>query len=273
MNLEDHVGDIISKARGAAKVTVETAARAAGLSESDLSLLEQTGQVTTVPNFQALAGILGLDATKLERIAKGWLPQVPELSTWRELRPISTVGGGYAVNSFLIWDEVTLDAALFDTGFEADEVFKLIVDNRLSLQHLFLTHLHHDHVGAIDAVRQQFPRIHIHASSTSFPPQQRNRASDFIHLGNLRISNRATPGHSAEGTTYVVGNWPGEAAHVAIVGDALFAGSMGRGMQSWELARQNAREQILTLPPNTLICPGHGPLTTVAQEVANNPFF
>jgi len=57
------------------------------------------------------------------------------------------------------------------------------------------------------------------------------------------------------------------------VGDAIFAGSIRRGNQSWDLAKQKVREQILTLPPETLICPGHGPLTTVAEEKAHNPFF
>ena len=60
---------------------------------------------------------------------------------------------------------------------------------------------------------------------------------------------------------------------MAVVGDAIFAGSMGRGNPDYSLARQKVREQILTLPPATLICPGHGPLTTVAQEQAHNPFF
>ena len=48
---------------------------------------------------------------------------------------------------------------------------------------------------------------------------------------------------------------------------------MGRGFQSWDLARQKVREQILSLPPDTLLCPGHGPLTTVAEEKSHNPFF
>ena len=60
---------------------------------------------------------------------------------------------------------------------------------------------------------------------------------------------------------------------MAMVGDAIFAGSMGRGNQSWDLAKDKVRENIFSLPPETLICPGHGPLTTVADEKANNPFF
>jgi glyoxylase-like metal-dependent hydrolase (beta-lactamase superfamily II) len=73
--------------------------------------------------------------------------------------------------------------------------------------------------------------------------------------------------------TYLVGNWSEDAAHVAIVGDAIFAGSMGNGNDAWELARQKVREQILTLPTDALICSGHGPVTTVGEEQAHNPFF
>ena len=113
----------------------------------------------------------------------------------------------------------------------------------------------------------------MHSSSKNAPVDQRNRPNDFIHLGSLRITHRDTPGHAEDGVTYIVGTWPEDAPHVAIVGDAIFAGSIGRGNQSWDVAKQKVREQILTLPPETLICPGHGPLTTVAEEKEHNPFF
>jgi glyoxylase-like metal-dependent hydrolase (beta-lactamase superfamily II) len=122
-------------------------------------------------------------------------------------------------------------------------------------------------------LRAKFPKAHLHTNAKSAPPQHRNRANDFLQLGSLRITNRDTPGHAEEGVTYIIGTWPDDAAHVAIVGDAIFSGSMGRGNQSWKLARQKVREQILSLPPDTLVCPGHGPLTTVGEEKAHNPFF
>ena len=75
MNLEDHWGDIISKARTSANVSAEDAAAASGLSLDEFSALEETGKLAKRPNFQALAGRLGLHAAKLERIANGWLPQ------------------------------------------------------------------------------------------------------------------------------------------------------------------------------------------------------
>ena len=60
---------------------------------------------------------------------------------------------------------------------------------------------------------------------------------------------------------------------IAIVGDSLFAGSMGGGQISFQDALKNNREKILTLPEDTIICPGHGPLTSVAEEMTYNPFF
>ena len=64
-----------------------------------------------------------------------------------------------------------------------------------------------------------------------------------------------------------------ENATIAIVGDSLFAGSMGGGNVSYEHAMRNNLEKILTLPDETIICPGHGPMTTVGEEKQHNPFF
>ncbi|MEJ7703226.1 MAG: MBL fold metallo-hydrolase [Geodermatophilaceae bacterium] len=83
-------------------------------------------------------------------------------------------------------------------------------------------------------------------------------------------SARLTAGHSAGGITYVIN---GLARPVAIVGDSLFAGSMGGGAVSYSDAVRNNVEKILTLPDETIVCPGHGPLTTVGKEKRENPFF
>ena len=273
MNLEDHVGDIIRKARAMSNVAAERAAQAAGFSVTELTALEEAGRTDKKPNYPALAQVLGLHPGKLEALANGWVPSEKDLSAWRELRCITTSDGGMAVNCYLVWDEVSREAALFDTGWNAAEASKFIAENQLQLRHVFITHGHPDHIAALGAIRERFPKVRLHCNSKAAPVDQRNRANDFIHLGSLRITNRDTPGHAEDGTTYIIGTWPEDAPHVAVVGDALFAGSIGRGNQSWDLARQKVLEQILSLPPETLLCPGHGPLTTVAEEKAHNPFF
>jgi hydroxyacylglutathione hydrolase len=273
MNLEDHLGDILRKARAMSDVSAATAAKAAGLDENELAALEESGKFENRPNLSAVAGLIGLHGTKLEQIAGGWLPSTKDLGTWRELRCFTTSAQGMAVNCYLVWDEITREAALFDTGWEAQPILDMLAENQLQLRHIFITHTHEDHLAALGAIREKIPKVRLHSSSKNAPVDQRNRANDFIHLGNLRITNRDTPGHAEDGMTYVVGNWPEDAPHVAIVGDAIFAGSIGRGEQSWDLAKKKVREQIFSLPAETLICPGHGPLTTVAEEKAHNPFF
>ena len=273
MNLEDHLGDIIRKARAMSNISSTAAAKAAGLTEEELASLEDSGSTAKKPDYDELAELIGLNPGKLKSIAQGWVPSEKNLGTWPVLRPFSTSGDGITVNSYLIWDEVAREAALFDTGWDATPALKVIEENKLQLKHLFITHSHPDHIAGVSTVREKFPKVRVHSSSRNAPVDQRNRPNDFIHLGSLRITHRDTPGHAEDGVTYVVGTWPEDAPHVAIVGDAIFAASMGRGNQSWDVARQKVREQILSLPPETLICPGHGPLTTVAEEKEHNPFF
>jgi hydroxyacylglutathione hydrolase len=273
MNLEDHLGDIIRKARAMSGVSAAASASAAGLTEAELSALEESGKAAKKINFSALAPLIGLNAGKLESIANGWLPTPKDLSAWRELHQISTTESGNMVHCYLVWDEVTREAAVFDTGWDSAPVLKMVEENQLQLKHVFITHTHPDHMSGLAKIREVFPKIFIHTDAKNAPPQHKNRRNDCIHLGSLRITNRETPGHAEDGITYLVGNWSEDAPHVAIVGDAIFAGSIGRGNQSWDLAKQKVREQIFTLPADALICPGHGPLTTVAEEKAHNPFF
>jgi len=273
MNLEDHLGDIIRKARAMSNVSTAAAANAAGISESELAALEESGQATKKINSAALAPLLGLNAAKLEGIVNGWLPSAKDLSIWREIRVVTTTGEGLSVNCFLVWDEVTRDAALFDTGLDAKPVLDIIAAEQLQLRHIFITHSHWDHVEALPQLRGAWPQAQLHSGSHRAPAAQCNQPSEIIPLGGLRVTHRATPGHATDGVTYLISNWPGGAPSVAVVGDTIFAGSMGNGNGAWELAQQKIREQILTLPAETLICPGHGPLTTVAEEKEQNPFF
>lgn len=273
MNLEDHLGDVIRKARMMKGVAPAAAAQAAGLTESEFAALESSGRSPRRPNYAALGALLELDAAKLEALAAGWHPQPKDLSRWRELRLFSTSAEGITVNAYLIWDEATREAAIFDTGWDAAPLLRTIEENGLQLRHVFLTHTHTDHVAALEPIRRAHPRVRLHSSSRHAPLDQRNKPGEIIPLGGLRITHRDTPGHAEDGVTYIVGNWQEDAPHVAFVGDAIFAGSMGGAPQHGALAKQKIREQILSLPPETLLCPGHGPLTTVAEERAHNPFF
>ena len=273
MQLEDHCGDIIRKARALGGVSTAAAAAAAGISESALATLEAAGTVPNKINFPELAKTIGLHPQKLAAIASGWLPSPKKLSGWRELRMFTTKNDELSVNCYLIWDPATRAAALFDTGLDALPILETIAAGGVVLKHIFITHSHWDHVEALPAIRAAFPDAQLHSGSPNAPVRQRNRPDEIVRLGELSLAHRATPGHAVDGVTYLVSNWSPSAPTVAFVGDAIFAGSIGRGNQSWDVARQKVREEILSLPLDTLICPGHGPMTTVAEEVKSNPFF
>lgn len=273
MNLEDHLGDIIRKARLMSDTSAAVAANAAGLTEAELAALEATGSFCGQPDWATLADAVGLDAAKLENIADGWLPAPRPLNVWRQLRSFTSADEELSVNCYLAWDEATREAALFDTGFDAAVIRDTLTVQRLQLRHIFITHTHPDHIAVLGAVRAAAPQARVHSNSRSAPADQRNQPGTTVSVGRLRITHCETPGHAADGVTYLIGNWPDNAPLVAVVGDAIFAGSMGRGNDSWEIARDKVREHILGLPPETLLCPGHGPLTTVGEELRNNPFF
>src|SRR5438094_812355 len=98
-----------------------------------------------------------------------------------------------------------------------------------------------DDIAALEPIRNRFPKVKLHSGARNAPVDQRNRANDFIHLGSLRITNRDTPGHAEDGVTYVIGNWPEDAPSVAVVGDAIFAGSMGGARQQADLVKERDR--------------------------------
>lgn len=273
MTLEDSLGDILRKARTSTHTSAEQAAALAGLTPEAYAAVEDTGKLPAEMRLPELCRQLTLHPDKFARLAQGWLPADVGADRWNGFRMITTAGDGMTVNAFLVWDPVTRDAALFDTGFDATPVFAVADEFGLRLRHLFITHSHGDHVAAIGPVRQRFPEIELHSGSKHAPAAQRLMAGATFNVGGLRIEFRETPGHAEDGLTYLVTGWPAGAPGVAVVGDAIFAGSMGGARDLLPLARAKVLEHILSLPGPTLICPGHGPLTTVAQEQAHNPWF
>ena len=273
VQLEDHLGDILRKACAMNGIAKTAAARAAGLSESEFLAFGETGKPAQKINLPALAKLLGLNSTKLEGIANGWLPAKTDLARWHKLRVITTKDEDFSVNCFLVWDEATRAAALFDTGLNATPILDCLTENNLTLKHIFITHSHWDHVEAMPQIRAAWPQAHLHSGSKNAPASQRNQPDEIILLGALRVAHRATPGHADDGVTYLVSHWPNAVPQVAIVGDTILAGSICNGNGAWELAKQKIREEILTLPAETLLCPGHGPLTAVVEEKEHNPFF
>jgi hydroxyacylglutathione hydrolase len=265
--LEDLFEDIVGKAQRGLGISDQELAQKSGLNLDQVrSFTRGAGDPKSI---KTLAPVLGLDSKALvASFKKSWYPEsVPVLEA---VKQVNTPLMDMTVNAYLIWDPATKDAAIFDTGADASELLATVSGGKLTVKYIFLTHTHEDHVAELGRLIKQL-RAEIYS-----PDQERVsdtkivREGDQFRLGSLRVEARLTNGHSPGGTSYVV---TGLEVPVAVVGDSLFAGSMGGAPNAYQRALRNNEEKLLTLPGETLICPGHGPLTTVLNEQKNNPFF
>ncbi|MDB4353910.1 MBL fold metallo-hydrolase [Akkermansiaceae bacterium] len=272
IQLEDNFEDIVGKTL-----------RGTGMADGVLSFL--TGVETEVIGklkdgefdeaaVRAIAPSLGLDGNTLVERAKGaWRPEGVALKGLSQFNTLfdDDPEDPMTVNAYLVWDSESKEAALFDTGANADSAMAAVAELGLELKYLFLTHTHLDHIIDREKVVSAHPGAQVYVNGMeAVDGATRFSVGDSFSVGALRVSTRLTWGHSPAGTTYVV---HGLDRPVAIVGDALFAQSMGGGVISYHDALATNRAEIFTLEDETVICPGHGPMTSVGEEKAHNPFY
>jgi len=142
-----------------------------------------------------------------------------------------------------------------------------------------LTHGHTDHAGGLDHILQRWP-VPVYLGNGDVPllpwkPPQENlfvpQDGQTIPVGNLIVTCLATPGHTPGGFCYLVTLGTHE---LCFVGDTLFAGSIGRSnpFSLYPDHLESVRGRVLRLAPDTVLLPGHGPATTVKEEIVYNPF-
>lgn len=265
--LEDHFEDIIGKAQRGLGLSDHWLSAESGVSEEVIRSLKKG--VPHDDSLRAIAPVLHLDAEALLVSAKkGWKPDPVDLPG---LAVFNTPYHDMLVNAYLVWDPAGKRALAFDTGADASDIIGTLHEKDLTLDAVFLTHTHTDHVMDLATLtgRTGHPPVYVHELERIPGAETFSEGRDW-HFGKLHVAALHTSGHSVGGATFVVS---GLGRAVAIVGDAIFAGSMGGGLVSFAEALKNNREQILTLSGDTILCPGHGPMTTVAEEKIHNPFF
>jgi glyoxylase-like metal-dependent hydrolase (beta-lactamase superfamily II) len=264
--LEDSFADVIGKAqRGLGLADGDLTSRA-GISREALESLK-SGEFDAAAARQ-VAPLLGLNPQALEALGRN--AYQPADASVEGLAQFNTVFGDMTVNAYLVWNPASKEAAAFDTGGDCSPMLDCIRLEGLTLKAIFLTHTHGDHIFDLDRLREQNGAPAYVSSREPVEGAETIDAGREFSLGTLRIGSRQTWGHSKGGITWVVS---GLRRPVAIVGDALFAGSMGGGMVSYQDALKTDRAEIFSLPDETIVCPGHGPMTTVGEEKRHNPFF
>jgi glyoxylase-like metal-dependent hydrolase (beta-lactamase superfamily II) len=211
----------------------------------------------------------------------------------KSLELACVVSQPFAENTYIAWLTGRSDCVVFDPGLEPDRVIDLLEQKRLTPVAILNTHGHSDHIagnaamldcwadcplviGAGDAPKLTDPNLNLSApfgfEIVSPPADRLVREGDWLELAGMRLEVLETPGHSVGHVVYV---WKEGSPWIVFGGDVLFRGSVGRtdfpdGSPSQLLG--SIRQKLFTMPPDTIILPGHGDSTTVGEERWTNPY-
>ncbi len=180
---------------------------------------------------------------------------------------------------------------IIDTGLDAGQLERFLEDNRLNPVAVVLTHGHIDHIAALNDLREKYSalKVYVHELDAEMltgseanlwilpmkpfstaPADFVVRDGDQIEAADIKLEVLHTPGHTPGGICLYASDQA-----VVFSGDTLFAESVGRtDMPGGDMSQlvTSIKQKLFTLPENTIVHPGHGPSTTIANEKENNPF-
>ena len=207
-----------------------------------------------------------------------------------QIRTLTSVP--FEENAYVVWLPGRGDAVVVDPGLEPDIILDFLRDEGLTLSAILNTHGHADHIAGNEAMKQSFPTAPLIIGagdaellrdaelnlSAAFgfailsPPADRTvTEGDIVDTAGMRFEVYDIPGHSPGHVVFVLRGSP----VVVFGGDVLFREGVGRTDYpggSSRLLYDGIRGKLYTLPADTVVYPGHGPVTTVGHEMGNNPF-
>ena len=274
--LEDEFGDIIGKARFGLNLSADDVAERVGISTDELAVLEDCERSPTRAESNALAARLNLDPDRLWAVARdAYVPNLVPLDHGGvRIRVIPYPP--MRVYQYVVGDVETGQAVVVDPGAVPDRILGVLADEQWSAAAVLVTHADADHIDALPAIHAALNvPIWVHPNEQSrLPALEHADIRTYDHgqrfqAGPFEVEARRTPGHAPGHSSLVLRD-------LVLVGDAMFAGSLGRtslGPAYYAEHLAAVRSQILSLPAATRLFAGHGPATTVGEERANNPFF
>ena len=202
-----------------------------------------------------------------------------------------TVLGPFMTNTYIVYNENTMEGLVVDPSFTPEHYIKAIEDSHIILRSIFLTHAHVDHMAGMNALRAQFPEAELYMSpgdasylrdpkkNLSFQfstpvlvedPEHWVKGCDVIQTCGLTFHVIDTPGHTPGGISFYE-----KEEKIVFTGDALFQGSIGRtdfpGGSMTQLV-EGIKKHLFCLPDDVVVLSGHGNPTSIGVEKKTNPF-
>jgi glyoxylase-like metal-dependent hydrolase (beta-lactamase superfamily II) len=208
------------------------------------------------------------------------------------LKIYTIVSMPFAENTYVVWVPQRSDCVVIDPGLEPEKITDCLHKEGLSVAAILNTHGHGDHIGGNAHLKERFagapliigvnesrlltdPNANMSAPFgipiVSPPADRLVREGDLVEAAGMQFEVLDVPGHSPGHVVYLYRNTP----CVLFGGDVLFQGSIGRHdfpNSDGPLLLDGIRRKLLTLPPDTLVYSGHGPVTTIGEEKRFNPF-
>jgi glyoxylase-like metal-dependent hydrolase (beta-lactamase superfamily II) len=208
--------------------------------------------------------------------------------TSQKLQVEPIVVGPLFSNCYILWDEETNQGVIIDPGDEAETILKTVKNLGIKIKYILATHGHFDHVGAVARIRKELNvEFLAHKDDLFFLEDGENAAQrwgiqidqppkpdhyiedgDKIKFGKFELTVIHTPGHSPGGVSFLNNR-------MLFCGDTLFQGSIGRTdfrKGSFEDLAKSIKTRLYTLPDDTIVYTGHGPVTSIGDEKKYNAF-
>lgn len=210
-----------------------------------------------------------------------------------EIHIAAIVSAPFDENTYVAHLEGRNDCLVFDPGFEPELILEYLDEQNLTPAAILCTHGHSDHIAGNFTLKERWPEIplvigegdapmltdaELNLSApfgfevTSPPADILLREGETYEAAGMNFEIREIPGHSPGHIVFI---WRGAEPAYVFGGDVLFNGSIGRTDfpgGSFAQLRNGIHKKLFTLPPDTIVLPGHGPATTVGDEHENNPY-
>ncbi len=272
--LEDELGDVLEKAARNVPLSIESLALAAKVDTGRLRDALDYRPDLSPAEIGRLAGVLNLNEVGLNALAQGLYPLPDATGLTFCLHPLRMPYGVGVANAYLLSQCGSDSAVLFDTGASHAELHRAWPAPIQRLDAVFISHYEAEHIGGLEVVLRESELGQFYGPANGRWPECRGLGEgQQVTVGGFKITAFSTPGHAAEHNCYLVESAVQPAGPALLIsGDLIFAGSLGGGYFCCQRQLTHSRRILDLLADDAVIAPGHGPLTTAANERRFNPF-